>query len=68
MLQNRFDEAADAFSAAIAIQPDYAQAYVNFGNLLEQRGELPAATERYRNALAFKPDDAEAWERLAGAG
>ena len=41
-----------AFERALALQPDLAEANNDLGALLAQQGDLPAAIERFRAALA----------------
>ncbi len=43
-------------------------AYYNYGVALERRGELPAALEAYRRALAVRPQGAEAAQALRKHG
>jgi len=48
----------------LAIKPDYAEAYNNMGNTLQERDKLEEAIEAYNNALAIKPDYAEAYYNM----
>ncbi len=43
--------------AAIALQPDYAQAYFMLGAALRQKGDLPAAEAALRTAIRLNPAD-----------
>jgi tetratricopeptide (TPR) repeat protein len=40
--------------------PGHADAHINLGRILHERGELDAAEEHYRRALAVRPQDATA--------
>src|SRR5262245_14495265 len=50
------DEAREAYRRAVELDPRHADARVNLGRLLHERGELEAAEEQYRAALAADPD------------
>ena len=60
--QGKLEEAIEAYNKALAIKPDYAEAYYNMGNALKEQGKLEEAIEAYNKALAIKPDNAEAME------
>jgi tetratricopeptide (TPR) repeat protein len=55
----------EAYNKALAIKPDYAEAYYNMGNALKDQGKLEEAIEAYNKALAIKPDYAEAHRHLS---
>ncbi len=55
----QFDAAIDSYNKALAIKPDYAEAYNNMGIALQEQGKLEEAIEAYNKALAIKPDYAE---------
>ena len=57
--QGKLEEAIEAYNKALAIKPDYAEAYNNMGNALKEQGKLEEAIEAYNKALAIKPDYAE---------
>ena len=59
------DASVETYNKAIAVKPDYADAYYNMGNALQDQGKLEEAIEAYNKALAIKPDDAEAKHMLA---
>ena len=60
-------EAAEAeLKAALGLNPDYAPAWLNLGNLNEDRGNRELAREAYEHVLALEPDNALALTRLAG--
>jgi tetratricopeptide (TPR) repeat protein len=54
------DEAVDAYRRALELEPGHADAHLNLGRLLHERGELAPAEEHYRRALAARPGDATA--------
>jgi tetratricopeptide (TPR) repeat protein len=54
------DEAVDTYRRALALDPGHADAHLNLGRLLHERGELAPAEEHYRRALAARPGDATA--------
>ena len=57
--QGKLEEAIEAYNKALAIKPDYADAYNNMGIALKEQGKLEEAIEAYNKALAIKPDYAE---------
>ena len=61
----RGDEAQAELDAALAINPDYAPAWLNLGNLHEDRGRREEAAAAYRRALAADPENLLAVARLA---
>lgn len=62
----RPDEAEAEYKAALALQPQYWQAYFNLGNLYEDRGLRREAQDAYRRVLSLNPGAWEALARLAG--
>ena len=54
--QNKLEEAIEAYTKALAIKPDYADAYYNMGNALKEQNKLEEAIEAYTKALSIKPD------------
>ncbi|TXT21685.1 MAG: TPR repeat-containing protein, partial [Gallionellaceae bacterium] len=61
---NRLDEAAESYRKALALDPGFADGYVNLGNVLYEQGRLDEAIENYRKALALNPDSAQAHYNL----
>ncbi|HET8709746.1 MAG TPA: tetratricopeptide repeat protein, partial [Spongiibacteraceae bacterium] len=59
----QLDIAVELISLAIAIKPA-APMYYNLGLVRQMRGELAAAADNYRQALALNPDDARAHGNL----
>ena len=58
------DAAVKCYKKALAIKPDYAEAYYNLGNALKNLGQLDAAVKSYVEALDIKPDYADACNNL----
>jgi tetratricopeptide (TPR) repeat protein len=54
------EEAMAAYRRALELDPDLADAHVNLGRLLHERGETAEAERHYRLALATRPDDTTA--------
>lgn len=52
--------AETAYRKALSLDPSRADAHVNLGRLLHERGEAAAAAEEYRLALRSRPEDATA--------
>ena len=50
------DEAASEFSRAIQLDPTYAPAYSNLGNVCRERGQLEQAVAHYQKAISMDPD------------
>jgi tetratricopeptide (TPR) repeat protein len=55
----RLDEAAQAYTAAIAGSPDSAFLYRELAGVEKQKGEVDAALEHFRKAAALDPGDAK---------
>jgi tetratricopeptide (TPR) repeat protein len=56
----RFDAAVDAYEAALRVAPNYLAARVGLSHALRIEGDLPAALEHARKALAQSPADGDA--------
>ncbi|HEY7113609.1 MAG TPA: tetratricopeptide repeat protein [Thermoanaerobaculia bacterium] len=52
--------AVEAYERALRLDAEHADAHVNLGRLLHERGDAAAAEEHYRLALAARPSDATA--------
>jgi Tfp pilus assembly protein PilF len=55
----RADEAADAFSNALRLNPDSAKAHAGLATILIGKGELDDAHKHYEMALKMEPNNAE---------
>ncbi|MDA1106160.1 MAG: tetratricopeptide repeat protein [Planctomycetota bacterium] len=58
-------EAIDAYSAALDLNPQSADAYIERSNLNRTAGRLREAGNDARNGVLFGPDDPYAWNALA---
>ena len=63
----KLDASVEAYNKALAIKPDYAEAYLNMGVALKEQGKLEEAIEAYNKALAIKPDYADAYNNMGNA-
>lgn len=61
------EQARRAYLRAIELEPGHADALVNLGRLLHERGDVADAAERYRRALALRPGHATAAYNLGVA-
>src|SRR5215210_4310223 len=61
------EEAMAAYRRALEIEPGLADAHLNLGRLLQERGVTAEAEVHYRQALAARPDDATAAYNLGVA-
>ena len=57
----KYDEAIHAYSEALRLEPDDADAYYNRGNARWAKGDLDGAMRDYDEALRLEPDDASAY-------
>src|SRR5262249_55662904 len=55
----RVDEAAEAFSKALRLNPDSAKAHVSLATILIGKGKLDEAHTHYERALQMEPNNAE---------
>lgn len=62
----RSDDAREELERALAINPSYVPALINFGNLAEDHGDRAGAKAAYKRALAVDPSNLLALARLAG--
>ena len=65
--QGKLEESVEAYNKALAIKPDYVEAYNNLGNTLKDQGKLEESVEVYNKALAIKPDYVEAYNNMGNA-
>jgi tetratricopeptide (TPR) repeat protein len=61
------EKARSAYKRAIALDPGHAEAHLNLGRLLHEKGDLPGAESHYRQACAARPDSAMAAYNLGVA-
>lgn len=57
-------QAEQALKTAIALSPDYAEAYNNLGLLYKQRDLLDLAMQQFQKAAALNPDYASAYNHM----
>ncbi|MCG8407639.1 MAG: tetratricopeptide repeat protein [Phycisphaerales bacterium] len=62
--QRKRTEAIEQYRMAVAVDPNYHNAYYGLGFVLEQNGLLDEAIEAYRAVLAIKPNHANAQKAL----
>ena len=60
----KLSEAEVGFRKAAELNPNYADAHYNTGNVLKDQGKLEEALEAYQHALKIKPDYADAYNNL----
>jgi Flp pilus assembly protein TadD len=65
--RGKFDEAIAHYRQALEINPDYAVAHYNLGDLLLRQGEVDKAISHLKKALEADPDYADANVRLGDA-
>jgi len=53
---NQLEKSEQAFLRAIAIQPNYPEAFNNLGVVYEKGNNIDLAREQYENAISLKPD------------
>jgi len=61
------DEAMVCFDRAIALRPDFANAYYNRANLLNDRDSFAEAIRGFDQAIAIKPNHMHAWKNRGNA-
>jgi Tfp pilus assembly protein PilF len=61
----RFDEAIVEYKRAIALAPDFAEAFSNMGTALRDSDRFDEAIQAHRRALQLRPNLAEALNNLA---
>jgi tetratricopeptide (TPR) repeat protein len=65
--KGRSDEAMVHYEEAIRLQPDYAEAYYNRGNVLYAKGRIDEAIADFEKTLQIQPNDADAHTGLGNA-
>ncbi|MCH9019105.1 MAG: tetratricopeptide repeat protein [Proteobacteria bacterium] len=53
------DRAIKDYDDAIRLEPDFAMAFSNRGNVYRKKGRFDRAIKEYDKAIHFKPDDAQ---------
>lgn len=61
------EEAAEAYARALALDPQHAQAHLNLGRLLHERGQPEDALRHYADSVRENPHDARAQYNLGVA-
>ncbi len=56
-----YDQAAQSYTAALEIWPDYAEARVGLGDARQAKGQFDEAIEEYRKALTVEPTNARVY-------
>jgi len=64
---NRPDVALDLLGKALAVRPDFPEAWFDLGNTQQARGQLAAAIAAFRRAIALRPAYAGAYTNMANA-
>ena len=54
--QSKSEEAIKAYTKAIKLKPDFAEAYINLGNEVKDHDKFAEAIEAYKNAILIDPD------------
>jgi len=54
--QIKLNEAVNAYQKAIALKPDYADAYSNMGVAFKDLGKLNNALEAYKKSISLRPN------------
>jgi tetratricopeptide (TPR) repeat protein len=62
--EERYSDAEDAYRRAIALTPQFPEAYFNLGNVIRSLGRLETAQELYYTAAVQDPAMAAAWYNL----
>jgi len=62
---NQLDDAIKSYESAIAIKPDYAEAYFNLGNVYKKLKRIDSTIECFRNSIKLNPNYYQARNNLA---
>jgi tetratricopeptide (TPR) repeat protein len=65
--EGRLAPAAALYRQVLALQPDFAEAHVNLGSVLQAQGAADQAIAHFRRAIALMPDFAPAHYNLGNA-
>src|SRR3989338_3734325 len=66
-LNKEHDSAIEAYTKAIQLDPNYADAYINRGNAYADKGQYDRAIEDYNRAIALDPNLAQAYNNRGNA-
>jgi Tfp pilus assembly protein PilF len=61
----RWEEARRCYDQALALKPDFGQAWFNRGHVLERLGEAGEAARSYAKAAEIHPQNVQAWANMA---
>lgn len=61
------EEATASYRRALEVEPDHAEAHLNLGRLVHERGRVQEAEDHYRRAVAAHPESGLAWFNLGVA-
>jgi tetratricopeptide (TPR) repeat protein len=67
-MQHKLDDAANAYTEALRLKPDYPEAHNNIGNIYAMQGRRDLAVEHYREALRLNPKHEGARRALNALG
>ena len=59
-----YQKAQEYYRQEIAVNPSFAEAHSNLGNLLKNLGQLKEAEDCYRQALTVNPNYVDAYTNL----
>ena len=62
--QGKLDQAITAYSMALSLKPDYADAYNNMGVALKDQDKLGESIEAFNKAVSIKPNYADAYNNM----
>jgi Tfp pilus assembly protein PilF len=65
MLSGRYDEAVGLYREAIALRPDYTEAWLNLGKTLYLAKNFPSAEKAFARAVDLDPENAPAMSNRA---
>ncbi len=65
--QEKLDDATDAFTCALLLNPNNADVHNNFGNLLTAQKQYETALDHYRTAIRLQPSRADSYQNLGNA-
>ena len=54
--RGEIEESIASYRKAIEVKPDFADAYLNLGVVLNEKGEVEESIASYRKAIEVKPD------------